>query len=118
MKKVSTISLICAVVLIIGAIVLNVIGFSCINGVHCVRHAGYGFMQMSYYTSTSMTSVCLAMIIAGGFLFVGGILLLMLSVMTCCKEQKCCRHKSEPETAPVAEPCSCSLPENTEEQNQ
>ena len=118
MKKVSTASLICAIVLIIGAIVLNVIGFSYINGVRYVGHMGYGFMRMSYYTDSSMTATCLAMIIVGGFLFIGGVLLLMLAAATRCRDHKCCRHKAEQEAAPVAEPCSCSLPENTEEQNQ
>ena len=56
MKKVSTISLVCAIVLIVAAIVLNVFGFTYINGMRVVRHVGYGYMQMSYYNTSSSSS--------------------------------------------------------------
>ena len=119
MKKVSTISLVCAIVLIVAAIVLNVIGFSCINGVHYARHMGYGYMQMAFYSNSSMTATCLAMIIAGGFLFIGGILLLMLSVNTRCRAHRFLFHKMmEERRAAEGEHCCCKAPEETEEQNQ
>ena len=119
MKKISIISLICGIVLILAAIVLNAIGFSYINGMHVVRHMGYGFMEMSYYTNTSMTGTCLAMIIAGGFLFNGGILLLMLSAITKCRDHKCCKKEEVEKEAPVQiEQCHCIEQDNPEEQNQ
>ncbi len=94
MKKVSKASFICAIILIVCALALNVIGFSYLNGVRVYRHVGYGFMQMTYSASSSMTNTCFAMIMAGGFLFIGGILLLMLSAMTRCPGKKCCHeHK-------------------------
>ena len=133
MKKVSKASFISAIVLIVAAIVLNVIGFTYINGVRVVRQTGYGFMHMAYYTDSSMTNTCFAMIIAGGFLFVGGILLFMLSVMTRCPGKKCCHdHKGEAEVKQVeapkadekpaeaqpAEECKCCEETPSEEQNQ
>ncbi|MBO7348609.1 MAG: hypothetical protein J6U27_01470 [Spirochaetales bacterium] len=124
MKKVSTISLVCAIVLIVAAIVLNVFGFTYINGMRVVRHVGYGYMQMSYYNTSSMTATCLGMIIAGGFLFVSGIMLLELSIKIRCR----CHHhdhgvchkelEARPEEAVVEEQCCCKSQENTEEQNQ
>ncbi len=96
MKKVSKASFICAIILIVCAIALNVIGFTYLNGVRVYRHVGYGFMQMTYNASSSMTNTCFAMIIAGGFLFVGGILLMMLSAMTCCRcKEKVAEQKDE-----------------------
>ena len=123
MKKVSKASFISAIVLIVAAIVLNVIGFTYINGVRVVRQTGYGFMHMAYYTDSSMTSTCLGMIIAGGFLFIGGILLFMLSAMTRCPGRKCCHdHKDEAEEKPAevqpAEECKCCEETPSEEQNQ
>ncbi len=124
MKKISFISLLSAIVLIIGAIVLNVLGFTYINGTHVVRQYG-GFMQMTYYTS-SMSNVSLAMIIAGGFLFLGGILLLMLAALTCGHKCQCKHEEKKPEAvkvtaAPEPEPepqPECCEQETTEEQNQ
>ncbi len=134
MKKISLTSFITAIVLIVCAIVLNVYGFYYINGVRVLRQTGYGFMHMTYYTDTSMTNTCFGMIIAGGFLFIGGILLLMLATLTRCRGKKCCHeHKAEvallPEAEvkaeePKAEPevtkeetCSCNEQANVEEQN-
>ena len=99
MKKISKASFIIAVVLIVFAIALNVLGFIYINGVRYVRHFNGGFMQMSYTTTSSMANTCLGMIIAGGFLFIGGILLFMLSAMTCHRPPKapfCFKDKQLP----------------------
>ena len=132
MIKVSTASFIIGIIFIVCAIVLGLMGFRNINGVMCVRHMG-GFMSMSYTTTTSMANMCMAMIIAGGFLFVGGILLLMLSALTCpcrCKhhehkdEEKaeepapcCCKKEAaEPEKAEPAEPAEEPAAEPVEEQ--
>ena len=101
MKKVSKASFICAIILIVCAIALNVIGFTYLNGVRVYRHVGYGFMQMTYSASSSMTNTCFAMIIAGGFLFVGGILLMMLSAMTRCPGKRCCHEHKQPEQPAV-----------------
>lgn len=107
MKKVSTASFIVAIILIVCSVVLNVLGFTYINGAHYVRHYG-AFMQMTYTMTSSMANVCLGMIIAGGFLFIGGILLFMLSALTCCRPQKdhsCSRHEIKEvkeEKAPAA----------------
>ena len=125
MKKVSKASFICAIILIVCAIALNVIGFSYLNGVRVYRHVGYGFMQMTYSASSSMTNTCFAMIIAGGFLFVGGILLMMLSAMTRCPGKKCCHdkkpevqeQKAEEKPQPEIE-CKCSEEKPVEEQGQ
>ncbi len=98
MKKVSTASFIVAIILIVCSVVLNVLGFTYINGAHYVRHYG-AFMQMTYTMTSSMANVCLGMIIAGGFLFIGGILLLMLSAMTCHRPPKapfCFKDKQLP----------------------
>ena len=114
MKKISTACFIIAIVLIVCAITLNVLGFTYINGVRYVRHYSGGFMQMSYTTTSSMANTCLGMIIAGGFLFIGGILLFMLSAMTCHRPPKapfCFKDKQPPfqkeevkEEAKAAEP--------------
>ena len=99
MKKISKASFIIAIVLIVFAIALNVLGFIYINGVRYVRHFNCGFMQMSYTTTSSMANTCLGMIIAGGFLFIGGILLFMLSAMTCHRPPKapfCFKDKQLP----------------------
>ena len=110
MKKISTACFIIAIVLIVCAITLNVLGFTYINGVRYVRHYSGGFMQMSYTTTSSMANTCLGMIIAGGFLFIGGILLFMLSAMTCHRPPKapfCCKDKQKEEVkeeAKAAEP--------------
>lgn len=99
MKKISKASFIIAIVLIVFAIALNVLGFIYINGVRYVRHFNGGFMQMSYTTTSSMANTCLGMIIAGGFLFIGGILLFMLSAMTCHRPPKapfCFKDKQLP----------------------
>lgn len=104
MKKVSKASFICAIILIVCAIVLNVYGFSYLNGVRVYRQMGYGFMQMTYQTNSSMTNTCFAMIVVGGFLFIGGILLFMLSAITRCPGKKCCHdHKQETAVQPVEE---------------
>ena len=125
MKKISIISLVCAVVFIIGAIVLNVFGFSYINGVRVVRHAGYGYMQMAYYGTSSMTATCLGMIIAGGFLFLAGIMLLEFSVKTRCRchhhhhDHGFCQKELEAKTeeAVVEGQCCCKSQEDPEEQS-
>lgn len=117
MKKVSTISLVCAIVLIVAAIVLNVFGFTYINGMRVVRHVGYGYMQMSYYNTSSMTATCLGMIIAGGFLFVSGIMLLEFAIRTRFRVQKCC-HKALEAKAEEDSHCCCKAQEEPVEQNQ
>ena len=110
MKKISTACFIIAIVLIVCAITLNVLGFTYINGVRYVRHYSGGFMQMSYTTTSSMANTCLGMIIAGGFLFIGGILLFMLSAINCHRPPTapfCCKDKQKEEVkeeAKVAEP--------------
>ena len=114
MKKVSTASFIIAIVLIVCAITLNILGFVWMNGYHVTRHYGNGFMQMTYTMNTSSSSLsytCLGMIIAGGFLFLGGILLFILSAQTCHvppKPHACCRHHEEVEEEPAQEKCCCS----------
>lgn len=117
MKKVSTISLVCAIVLILVAIVLNVFGFSCINGTRIVRHVGYGYMQMSYYNDSSMTATCLGMIIAGGFLFVSGIMLLELSIRTRFRAHKFCHKEVEAKIEDDGH-CCCKAQDEPIEQNQ
>ena len=95
MKKVSTASFIIGIVLIVLAVALNVLGFLDINGIRYV-HYGNRFYSMTYTTtSSSAQMVCIAMIIAGGFLFLGGILLLMLSALTC--PCRCKGHGNKPE---------------------
>ena len=133
MKKVSTASFIIGIVLIVLAVVLNVLGFLDINGIRYVHYYGNRLYSMTYTNSTSGQMVCIAMIIAGGFLFVGGILLFILSVLTCpcrCKhhehkgEEKaedpapcCCRKETaEPEKAEPAEPTEEPAAEPVEEQ--
>ena len=56
MKKVSTASFIVAIILIVCSVVLNVLGFTYINGAHYVRHYG-AFMQMTY-TMTAFFFSC------------------------------------------------------------
>jgi len=115
MKKVSTASFIIAIVLIACAITLNILGFVWMNGYHVTRHYGNGFMQMTYSmtsTSSSHSYTCLGMIIAGGFLFLGGILLFILSALTCHrppKPQHCChKHHEEVEEEAPQEKCCCA----------
>ena len=112
MKKISKVSFILSIVLAAGAVALNIIGFCYINGVRIVRYGAYGYMQMYNYSTTSMANTCLGMIIAGGFMFIGAILLFMLSVMTKCRKDHCCKAKPEhceaqsapePEKAPEQE---------------
>ena len=122
MKKVSTASLIIAIVLIVCAITLNILGFVWMNGYHVTRHYGNGFMQMTYSMnamSSSLSYTCLGMIIAGGFLFVGGILLLVLSALTGFRPPRphhCCKHHPEVEDEPVQQPCGCAKEESCEAQ--
>ena len=117
MKKISKTSLIIGIVLIVLAVVLNVLGFLDINGMRCVRCCGNPFFSMTYTTSSSVQMICMAMIIAGGFLFVGGILLLMLSALTC--PCRCRHHDHKPEEIPQkAEektPCCCTAKEPEQE---
>ena len=114
MKKVSTASLIIAIVLIVCAITLNILGFVWMNGYHVTRHYGNGFMQMTYTmnsASTSLSYTCLGMIIAGGFLFLGGILLLFISALTCHRPPKpcfCCKHHDEVEEEAPQGDCGCA----------
>ena len=130
MKKISKASFIIAIVLIVFAIALNVLGFIYINGVRYVRHFNGGFMQMSYTTTSSMANTCLGMIIAGGFLFIGGILLFMLSAMTCHRPPKapfCFKDKQLPfpkevkmeeEKTADPEPVQPEQPDEPETQNE
>ena len=114
MKKVSTASLIIAIVLIVCAVTLNILGFVWMNGYHVTRHYGNGFMQMTYTmnsASTSLSYTCLGMIVAGGFLFLGGILLLFLSALTCHVPPKphfCCKHHDEVEEEAPQGDCGCA----------
>ena len=123
MKNVSKASFIIGIILIVCALVLGVLGFRNINGVMYVRHMG-GFMSMSYTTTSSMTGMCLAMIVSGGFLFLGGLMLFLLAAITCpcrCKsheEKKCEKQKEVPAPQPKAEPaaeipCQCQTEETT-----
>lgn len=100
MKKVSTASFVIAIILIVCAIVFNILGFVDMCGTHVARHYGNGFMQVTYtMTSTASYYVSLGMIITGGFMFLGGILLFMLSVLTCHRPPKghgCCGHHHRP----------------------
>lgn len=113
MKKVSTASFIIAIVLVVCAITLNILGFVWMNGYHVTRHYGNGFMQMTYSVnaaSSSLSYTCLGMIIAGGFLFVGRILLFVLSALTGIRPPKphhCCKHHPEVEEEPDRQPCGC-----------
>lgn len=110
-----------AVILIVCAIVFNVIGFVDMCGTHVYRHYGSGFMQVTYtMTSSAAYFVSLGMIITGGFMFLGGIMLFMLSALTSHRHPKgpgCCGHHhrppmpgeyedvhAEPEQAPEAAP--------------
>lgn len=121
MKKASTASFVMAVILIVCAIVFNVIGFVDMCGTHVYRHYGSGFMQVTYtMTSSAAYFVSLGMIITGGFMFLGGIMLFMLSALTSHRHPKghgCCGHHhrppmpgefedvhAEPEQAPEAAP--------------
>ena len=83
MKKVSTASFVMAVILIVCAIVFNILGFVDMCGTHVARHYSNGFMPVTYtMTSSAAYYVSLGMIITGGFMFLGGILLFMLSAIT------------------------------------
>ena len=133
MKNVSKASFIIGIILIVCALVLGVLGFRNINGVMYVRHMG-GFMSMSYTSTSSMTGMCLAMIVSGGFLFLGGLMLFILAAITCpcrgkAREEKKVEKKEEvpapqPKAEPAAEiPCQCQVketdtpePAQTEEQ--
>ena len=115
MKKVSLASLIVAIVLILCSIVTTFMGFSYMNGARIVRHtASYGFVRASYYTTEPLGNCGLGMIIVGGFLFLGGLLCLILSANTFVpseKKEKKEEKKSEPAEkeveAPKAQECCC-----------
>ena len=106
MKKISNASLVIGIVLVVLAVVLNVLGFLDINGIRYVQYYGNRLYSMTYSVDTSSQMICLAMIIAGGFLFIGGILLLMLSALTCPCRCKHHEHKEE-EKAEAPAPCCC-----------
>ena len=106
MKKISNASLVIGIVLVVLAVVLNVLGFLDINGIRYVQYYGNRLYSMTYSVDTSGQMVCIAMIIAGGFLFIGGILLLMLSALTCPCRCKHHEHKDE-EKADAPAPCCC-----------
>lgn len=110
MKKISRTSFIAAIVLIVLSIALSVLGFICIDGIKVVHHSNYnGYMRMAYYT-TSDSNIGLGMVISGGFLFVGGIILLSLSALLGRKPPMppkggCCKDgTSEPAPEPCCEP--------------
>lgn len=98
MKKVSNASFVIGIVLVVLAVIINVLGFLNINGVRYIQYYGNRLYSMTYTASTSNQMVCLALIIAGGFMFVGGILLLMLSALTC--PCRCKGHGHKPEEVP------------------
>ena len=119
MKKVSTFSYIIAIVLVMCSIACNFIGFRYIDGTRIIRQASRGFMQMTYYTTTTPSNFGLGMIITGGFLFVGAMVLFMLSVLAaskcseeCCKEQPCPK-KECPKKAHAAQ-IECDAQEKAE----
>ena len=110
MKKVSNASFVIGIVLIVLAVVLNVFGFLTINGVRYIQYYGNRLYSMTYTTSTSGQMICIAMILAGGFLFVGGILLLGLSALTC--PCRCKGHGHKPEDVPQKaenKTCCCQV---------
>ena len=109
MKKVSNASFVIGIVLIVLDVVLNVLGFLDINGIRYVQYYGNRLHSMTYMVDTSSQLVCLAMILSGGFLFIGGILLLMLSALTCPCRCKHHEHKEEdaPQKAEAPAPCCC-----------
>ena len=128
MKKVSTASFVIAIILIVCSITLNILGFVGVNGCHMARHYGNGYMTMTYTMSSTASYMSIALIVLGGFLFLGGILLFILAALTCHRPPKgpgCCGHhhrppmpeeefraeqaapvepKQAPEAAPEAEP--------------
>ena len=116
MKKVSNASFVIGIVLVVLAVIINVLGFLNINGVRYIQYYGNRLYSMTYTTSTSNQMVCLALIIAGGFMFVGGILLLMLSALTCPCRCKHHEHKCEeaPQKAEEPSPCCCKAEEKAE----
>ena len=119
MKKVSLVSLIIAIVLMLCSIAVTFIGFAYMNGARVVRHVStYGNMRTSYYTTESLGNFSIGMIIVGGFLFLGGVLFLILAANTFVPaEPKRCCHKKEKagevkqakssEEVPEAEQCAC-----------
>ena len=122
MKKVSTFSYIIAIVLVMCSIACNFIGFRYIDGTRIIRQASRGFMQTTYYTTTTPSNFGLGMIITGGFLFVGAMILFMLSVLAAskCSEERCkeqpCQKKApaaqiECDTQEKAEPAAPEAPE-------
>ncbi len=116
MKKVSNASFVIGIVLVVLAVIINVLGFLNINGVRYIQYYGNRLYSMTYTTSTSNQMVCLALIIAGGFMFVGGILLLMLSALTCPCRCKHHEHKCEEAPQKAEEPsCCCKAEEVAEE---
>ena len=117
MKKVSNASFVIGIVLIVLAVVLNVLGFLDINGIRYVQYYGNRLYSMTYTVDTSSQMICLALIIAGGFMFVGGILLLMLSALTCPCRCKHHEHKCEeiPQKTEEPSPCCCKAKEKAEE---
>lgn len=124
MKKISLISLICAIILLIGSITLIALGFTYIDGTQIIRSVG-AYMRISYY-STSLNSMSLAMIITGGFLLVSSVLLFMLSALTCCKKKPCkCAPEPHPAPAtfgpgpqPTSGPAPAPEPQPTQPSNQ
>lgn len=89
MKKVSTASLIVGIVLVIASVVACAFGMCNIDGYRTCYT--YGRMMYSQYVSSNMG---LGLVIMGTGLFVGGILMLLMSVLT-----RPCKS-SEPETEP------------------
>lgn len=120
MKKVSNASFVIGIVFIVLGIVLNVLGFLDINGVRYVQYYGNRFYSMTYTTSTSQQMFCMALIIAGGFLFLGGIMLFILSAVTCpcrCKghhEKDSCKEQPKSEEAHKVT-CQCQAKADTTE---
>ena len=120
MKKISNASFVIGIVFIVLGIVLNVLGFLDINGVRYVQYYGNRFYSMTYTTSTSQQMFCMALIIAGGFLFLGGIMLFILSAVTCpcrCKghkEKESCKEQPKCEEAPETT-CQCQAKADTTE---
>jgi len=84
MKKISIASFIVALVFIVASIALFVLGFLFVNTPQVYSNVGHGysFMKFSYTFSLAGAINGFMFLLLGGFLFIGGILLLVLAAIT------------------------------------
>ncbi len=116
MKKTSMASFIVAIILVASSIALFVLGFLSVNTTQVYSKVGngYSFMQISYSLSLNSIIHGLFFVLLGGFLFIGGILMFILSAVVRPHNSNCMKSKKANNYAMCT---SAATPEQSQIQN-